>query len=309
MNNWFLLSLVAPILWALVNHIDRYMLFRYFRDKGVEALLAFSCLSSFLVLPFVALIYSEEIFSIPTSSYFILMLLGIFSSIAFYFYLKAVDTEEVSIVVPLFQMLPVITYVLSYFILGESLSLDQILYSLIIVIGAFILSVEIDIDKSFIIKKKVLFLVLASSLFYALNDVFFKKIALVEEFWVSVFWQYVGLFVFGLGLIIFSKKFKNAFWRMIKGLNLKFASINILSEVLFMLGGLATSYAFLLAPIVLVLVVGTYQPLFVFIFGIILTKFFPKYVLERVSRGHLIHRLISIFIIIIGSYFLYTSSN
>ncbi|MFA7285787.1 MAG: EamA family transporter [Candidatus Paceibacterota bacterium] len=309
MNNWFLLSLVAPILWAIVNHIDKYMLFRYFKEKGVEALLAFSCLSSIIVLPFILFFYSNEIFSIPIQYYFILILLGIFSSIAFYFYLKAVDTEEVSIVIPLFQLLPIITYVLSYFVLGESLTINQLLYSFIIVVGAFILSVEIDIDKSFIFKKKVLFLVIGSSFFYALNDVIFKKIALVEEFWVVVFWQYLGLFLFGFGLIIFSKKFKIAFKDMIMGLNFKFASINIFSEILFMLGGLATSYAFLLAPVVLVLVVGTYQPLFVFLFAILMTIFLPKYVMERISKGHIIHRLISIIIILIGSYLLYTTST
>lgn len=307
--NWFFLSLVAPVLWALVNHIDKYMLFRYFRDRGVESLLAFSCLSSVLVLPFVAFFYYDQIFHLPFFDYFILILLGFFSSIAFYFYLKAVDTEEVSIVVPLFQMLPVITYVLSYFVLGESLTIAQIFYSLIIITGALILSIEIDIDKSFIFKKRVILLVIASSFFYALNDVFFKKIALVEEFWVAVFWQYAGLFLFGIGLIVFSKRFRRAFKEMLQGLNVKFASINVLSEVLFMLGGLAISYAFLLAPIVLVLVIGTYQPLFVFIFGILLTKLFPKYVLERVSKGHMFHRLISIGIIIIGSYLLYTASN
>jgi len=51
--NWFLIALIAPIVWSIVNHIDKYMLSKYLKERGLGALLIFSALSSVIILPFV----------------------------------------------------------------------------------------------------------------------------------------------------------------------------------------------------------------------------------------------------------------
>lgn len=308
MSNWFFVALLGPMLWAIVNHIDKYMLHKHFHKNGVHTLMIFSCLSSFIVLP-ILLFFKQDVFSVGMSNVLFLVLLGFISAIAFFFYLKAVELEEISIVIPLFQLLPIFTYFLAFFILGESLAFPQIISALVIMFGAIILSIEIDIDHSFTFKKRALCLVAASSIFFALNDVLFKKIALTETFWTSVFWQYTGLFLFGIFLLLFSKKAQASFTQIKEKLDFKVLSFNILSEILYMIGNLASAFATLLAPVVLVLIVGSYQPIFVFIIAIIMTFMLPKIVTERISRGHIIHRTISIIIILVGSYFLYSSSN
>ncbi len=307
MTHWFFIALVGPVLWALVNHIDKYMLHKYFRSSGVYTLMIFSCISSVLVMP-VAFFVNKNIFLVDIYNILFLFLLGLLSAVAFFYYLKAVELEEISIVIPLFQLLPVFSYFLAYFILGESLSIPQVLSAFIIMLGAFMLSLEIDIDHSIIFKKRALALVALSSICFAFNDVLFKKIALQESFWASVFWQYAGLFVFGIFVIIFSKKGRKSFYEIIHHKDYKIFSLNILSEILYMTGNLASAFATLLAPVVLVLIVGSYQPLFVFIGAVIMTMLLPKIVTERVSKGHVIHRILCIIIIAIGSYFLYTSS-
>ena len=65
-----------------------------------------------------------------------------------------------------------------------------------ILIGIMLLSVEIDTDNKLKLKKKALYLVATSSFLFALNGVLFKKLALLDSFWVSIFWQYVGLTIF-----------------------------------------------------------------------------------------------------------------
>lgn len=309
MQNWFLIALIGPILWAIVNHIDKYMLFKYFKKHGVHSLMVFSCLSAVVVLPFVLYFFGFNVLDVPFVPILILLFCGLFSAVGFYFYLRAMDMEEVSVVVPLFQLIPVFTYFLAYFILGESLSNMQILSSVIIMIGAIILSVEIDIDHSFIIKKKALFLVAISSFSFALYDTLFKKIALTEDFWVSIFWQYLGIFIVGLVLVLFFKDYRQSFKHILFPFKLKFFSINILSEILYILGNIATNYATLFVPVFLVLIVGSYQSVFTFIIAVLMTIFLPKIITERISRGHVIHRVISIAIILLGSYFLYISSN
>jgi uncharacterized membrane protein len=309
MLNWFLIALIAPILWSIVNHIDKHILSKYQEGRGIGAILIFSSLSSIIVLPLVALFNFSKIFNISFNNVVWLLIVGFLGALAFYFYLKGMDIEEASIVIPLFQFDPIFGYILSYFILKESLSMSQILSSLLILLGILILSVEIDIDNKFKLKKRVLFLIATSSFLFALGGVVFKKLALVDSFWISIFWQYAGLTVFGILVLTFSKKFRQDFIAMITTPQLKVLSLNITSEVLYIIGGLANNFALLIAPVALVFVVNGYQSLFVFVAAILLTIFFPKFISEKISRKHFFHKLISIIIILIGSYFLYSTSH
>ena len=308
MTHWFFIALVGPVLWALVNHIDKYMLMKHLSSRGTHSLMIFSCLSAVFVLPVALWFRAEQIFNLDLISIIILLFCGFLSSAGFYFYLKAIDMEEVSIVIPLFQLLPVFSYFLAFFILGESLSLHQILASLLILLGAVVLSIEMDIDRSFNIKKKALLFVSVSSFSFALYDTLFKKVSGIDSFWTSSFWLYLGIFVSGLYLILRFENYRISLKEMIFPFKINFFSINLFSELLYILGNLATNYATLFAPVVLVLIVGSLQPVFAFLIAILMTLIIPKIITERISRGHVIHRLISILIILLGSYFLYISS-
>ncbi len=309
MHNWFLVALIAPILWSIVNHIDKYMLSKYLKDRGVGALLIFSALASIVILPFILYFYHEQLFDISMPDLAILILVGFLSVMAFYFYLKGMDEEEASIVIPLFQLVPVFGYFMGFFILGESLNTAQIFSSLLVISGIIILAIEIDIDNKVTLKGRVLGLVTASSFLFALHDTLFKKVAVTESFATAVFWQYVSLTISGLLILIFIKKYRNDFFSMFRSMGGKVLSWNIFSELLYMAGNLANNFATLLAPVAVVLVVSSYQPLFVFIIGIFLTLFLPHIAMERISTKHLFHKTVSILIILIGSYFLYSSSH
>ncbi len=309
MQNWFFIALIAPILWSIVNHIDKHILSKYQEGRGVSAILIFSSLSSVIILPFVGYFEKNEIFNVSPVDFFTLLAIGFISAMAFYFYLKAMDIEEASIVVPLFQFDPIFGYILSYFILNESLKTNQILSALLILFGIMILSIEVDVDNKFKFKKEAPLLVMYSSFLFALSGVLFKKLTIENSFWVSIFWQYVGLTLFGLIILIFVKKFRDDFVEMIKKPKANILTLNILSELLYILGGVANNFALLIAPVALVFVINSYQSLFVFITGIILTILFPKFVNEKISSKHLFHKLISILIILIGTYLLYSTSN
>ncbi|OGI74324.1 hypothetical protein A2737_02040 [Candidatus Nomurabacteria bacterium RIFCSPHIGHO2_01_FULL_41_71] len=309
MSNWFLVALIAPLLWSIVNHIDKYMLSKYLKDRGVGALLIFSALASAVILPFILFFYFDQLFNLRILDLLTLVLVGFLSVLAFYFYLRGMDEEEASIVIPLFQLIPVFGYFMGYFILGESLNTAQIFSSLLVISGIIILAIEIDVDNKVTIKGRVLALVMASSFFFALHDTLFKKVALTESFVTAVFWQYVSLTIVGLLILALIKKYREDFFSMFRQMGGKLLSFNIMSELLYIVGNLANNFATLLAPVAVVLVVSSYQPLFVFIIGIVLTIFLPHVAMEKISTKHLFHKSFSILIIIIGSYFLYYSSH
>ncbi len=98
MSNWFLIALIAPVLWSIVNHLDKYMLSKYLKDKGVGALLIFSAVSSIIILPFIGYIFRSEIFQISGGDLITLVFIGFLSAGAFYFYLSSMEKEEASVV-------------------------------------------------------------------------------------------------------------------------------------------------------------------------------------------------------------------
>ena len=72
----------------------------------------------------------------------------------------------------------------------------------------------------------------------------------------------------------------------------------------YMLGNLVTSYAYLLAPVALILLSQSFQPIFVFVIGIFLTIFFPKISVENIHTKNLWQKFFAIVITGIGTYLL-----
>jgi drug/metabolite transporter (DMT)-like permease len=64
--NQFLLSLIAPALWAVTNHFNKYLVTRFTRGAGIGAIVLFAALAGVAVLP-IALLFQESAFSIATS--------------------------------------------------------------------------------------------------------------------------------------------------------------------------------------------------------------------------------------------------
>lgn len=301
---WFYLALMAPLLWSVVNHIDKFLLSKYFKSGGVGALLIYSSLIALLVLPVVYAI-SPDVFDMAWQSMLTLLLVGILSALAVMFYLYAMNEDEASVVMPFFQTIPIYGMAMSYFFLGETLTSEQVAYSAVIVLGAVILSFDLSEDSGLIFKKKLVGFVLTSSFFYALYQVLFKVGALEEDFWVSLFWQHVGLLLVGLFLLAFVPRYRREFLSMVKDNSAAIFSLNIGSELLTIVGNSFVAYASLLAPVALVMTVELYQPAFVFLFGVLLTLYLPKIAKERIRGRHLVQKLSAIAVIFAGSYLLY----
>lgn len=70
--NWFFIALFAPALWSITNHIDKYLITKYFRGGGTGSLLIFSALIGFAVLPFILVIH-PQVFDIQTLNGYILL--------------------------------------------------------------------------------------------------------------------------------------------------------------------------------------------------------------------------------------------
>jgi len=310
MTNWFLIALLAPLFWSINTHFDKFILSKYSRGKGVGAVFLFSTFFSVIFSTVIFLFKYNEILSYSSFSNFVILLIpGFFVAFGFYFYLQSLKTEDSSVVVALYQLSPVFAYFLGYIFLGEILTLTQIFAAMVVLIGAGILSFDLEeIESKVSIKWTMVGFIALSALFFAFNDVLFKKFTIYEgSFVTSLFWQHLGIFIIGMSFFLFSRNFRQDFYTLLKVGKVKILTLNSLSEFFYVLGGLFSNLATLFVPVVLVLVVNTYQTVFTFLIGLSLTLLIPHIVTERISRKHLIQRISAIIIILLGSYFLYLS--
>lgn len=301
--NWFFLSISAPLLWAIVNHLDKLLLEKYFKRGGVPTLLIFSSIIGIVAAPFLFFL-SPNVLDISFLNFAILLVNGIFAGIALWLYLLALSEDEASIVVVFYQLIPVFGYVLGYFLLGEILTQKQLIAMALIILGAAVISFEIDQENKFKLRKKTAILMTLASLVYALDSVLFKLVAIKENFWTSLFWEYVALGFMGIVLLAVSS-YRKDFVNMIKTNSIGIFSLNILNEIIYIGGNFLFAYSYLLAPVALVLLVNSYQPLLVLLIGIFLTIFLPKLGTENIQIKHITQKICAVIIVGIGTYLLF----
>jgi len=302
---WFFIALGSVFLWSVVTYLDKYAIEHFIKNRGVGSLILFSALFAGIVIPIIAII-NPKVFSIPVTDIFLLCISGVLGSLAVIFYLYALEHEDTSLVIPLFQLIPIFSYILGYTFLKEGLSGKQIIAGLIVVTGAIILTLEIEEEKKIRLKIKPLILMVLSSLMFSIMDVLYKFISIDKDFWPTQFWHYAGLFIFGLFLYLFIKKYRLEFHRLIGSFPLTVFGINISGEILQASANIMNNFALLLAPVVMVTLVNAYMPLVVFLMGLTFTFIMPKFITERVSKKHLFHKSLAIGIVVIGSILLYT---
>ncbi len=299
MQLWFLLALLSPALWAISNHLDRYLSTRFVRDSGMGALIIISALFGIIVLPLIAII-QPSVFAISVLSASILIVGAIISILGILAYLYAIRDNDVSFVIPLFELIPVVSFVLGYIFLQESLTMIQALGSALIITGAVVLGLEFSGKITF--KYRLVCLMLIAVLGFSINGLLFKYVAQGEDFWISTFWSYVGLVISGIGFYMFVPSYRRDFKYTIRFSGAKVLSINFISESVTAIANIIVNYALLLAPIALVYTVNSLQSVFVLLYGALLTIFAPRIYKENFQRRILLQKILGIVVILVGAW-------
>lgn len=260
--NWFLIALIPPALWSVTNHLDKYLVSKFFKGGGVGTLMVFSSIIGLFVLPFIAFLHPEVL---AISKVGLLVALnGFIYLLAALPFFYALQKDEASVCVPIFQLVPVFTFVLAYFVLGETLTKTQILGGILIVAASVFISLDLKNLRKVKIKKDVLGLMAIASLLYSLNFMFFKFFALESNLWFTMFWEYVGFAVFALLIMVFVKSYRKQFLEVLKNNKVTVLSLNGLNEIINLIAKGVFNYASLLTPITLTWIVNGFQPFFVF---------------------------------------------
>ena len=304
--NWFFFALLAPVMWAVVNVADKYLVAKFSEQEKERSSGGLVLFSSFIALIIALLIkfFVPNISNISTIDKFLLIITGIFTLVWVILYLFTLETEDISTVAPWFLMIPIFGFIFGYMFFGETLSGKQIIGSLITLFGVLMISLDFSDGKKRNWKKPAFYMITAC-LLVAISGVIFKFVTIEGNFWVSSFWEYLGLGGSGLFIFIFFPKYRIQFLKMLNTGGKTIFTVNLITEVMTIGGNLLTNFALLLAPVTMVYLVGSFQPAMVLFLTLLCTRFWPHIAKENTDKYVLFPRITAVGIMIIGSIILF----
>ena len=290
-----LLAALSPLIWAVVNHIDKYAVEKYMHGRDPGALILFTGLAAYVMGAAVYLFGHVHLLPLRTA---ILMIGGgamlIFSYIP---YLYAMAKDEASNVAPLFQLITPLSYIFALIFLGEHVGFLPSVAGALIFFGALTLSFDF---KRFRFKRRSFLLMLLASVMIAGNVVIFKFFALETSFWATAFYDLVGAALGGTLLFLCVGRYRRTFIAVIRQHRHNVVGVNLLAEILSILSRLINGFVSLLLPIAVVQFVNGLQPLFIMVIGILLTVFLPNISKESIDKKALLQKGAAVILMIAG---------
>jgi drug/metabolite transporter (DMT)-like permease len=294
---WLLYAFSGPLLWAISTHIDKFLVDKYFKHSDTAVLIVFTAFLGVFALP-VIWAFEPKVLALPWLATGVMTVSGILYMGAMLFYLRAIQHEEASVVAPLFQANILFTFLLGLIFLHEVPRWFQLLGAALVVSGAMGLSMDRHLRLGSF-KPRLVLLMCAATIVLALSSVVFKFFAVHDEFWSTTFWTFVGEGLFGAAIMAVPK-YRKQFTALFRGNPGAVVGVNAANEMINLGGGLGVRYASLLAPVGLVSAISATSTFFVFLFGILLTLFFPKLGREDLSARNLAQKAVGGLLIMAG---------
>lgn len=305
-QSWFLMALVPPLLYAVTIHIDRNLLGIYFKEGGVGTLVLVSSLLSIIPIPFFLWIDSS-VLSVGIEHMPTLACAGLLNVVLIWFYLRAMNDDEPTVVIIFYSLVPVLGFVFGYFILDETITHVQLIAMATIICGTALVSFKIGDKNKISLRAGTLVNMIIACTCWALEMTILKKVALEENMWRSLFWEHSMMVIIGILVFIFVPKYRHHFMVALRSNSKAILSLNATNEILYIIGNVVGAFASMKAPVALVLLAQPFQSIFVFGIAVFLTMYFPHLTEEKADFKHTLQKLLAICVTGIGTYLLLTS--
>ncbi len=295
--SWILFALIANVLFAVSNLFDKFLI-----EKRVRDPLALTILGGWIdLLAAVTIVLIHGLFLNGTWQIAVLVLAGIFVEMALIPYFKALSLEDASRISPLFQSMPVFVLLLSSVFLKEELTHRQLLGYLLILSGGFIVSLE-KTDAGILKIRTAFWWVLLASILWALPAVMFKFVIVSQNFWDALAWEFIGV---SIGATILFFLYSSRVLAQVRDIRAGTWAILNINELIYIVGRMSNFYAIMLGVVSLVAVLGGTIPLFVFLFGLMLSIWFPEIIKEDITRASVVAKIAAIALVSCGLWFIH----
>lgn len=299
-----ILTLVASFIWSITSHIDKYALCKIDNfNSSLKTMLIFSTLIVGIIFSPIWLIKLKLNIIIDLNILIIIFISSICYLLSIFFYFKALEKNETSIVVSMFQLVPIFSYILSRIFFKEILTIKELIGAIIIILSAMIISYDFNNCNN---KTKTIALIymIFSSMFEALYYFTFEISMRNSTFELCSFWHQLFFLLIGI-ILINIKSYKNSFSYILKEKGKKFINLNLFNELLNFIANLMVNFANLFIPIAIANTLSSFQGVFVFFVGIIGTIFFPTFIFEDLNLEIIIQKLICILLSLVGIFIMF----
>lgn len=292
------LGIVAAFFWSLTNIVDKYLTTKYAPEGNVTGILLLSCFFPVVLLP-VAYFYGKINFD---SSATPLIISGWLMVAWIYFYLRALTLDDASVVMTILVVTPVFSLLISNLILGEWVTNLQLFGGALTLFGAMIVSYNFSHGG---FQYPLLVYSLCAAVVMALMLTLFKfGTPGTADVWQSIFWRSFGMISAGIFVIITITNAKSDFINFVREHTIAGLGLNSVNELLTLAGDTLFAIAILFAPIALIQVTESYQPIFIILITLLLARFGLTSVQESYSKYEIIRKGAGIAIVLIGSIFI-----
>lgn len=277
--DWFFLALAATLIWAVCAIIVKFVRVNHIKSSaGYIVITAPTCFIGLILLFFGPL-------HIPSSKMVIYILINAIITLAGYWiYLVALHKEEISRVITLFGIKPVIVLLLATVFLKEVLSFKDYLAFPLVVMGSILIAVK---KKEKFKVSQGITLTLISIVLLSIGSIFLKLAAEVDFVSMMIIRWFIMFFII-VAFFAFSKKVRKKTYEDIKQLNKKKLSLVYIAEFLGAVGMVLTYLAIQRGPVSLVNLVQSTEGLFVIVLAVLLSIFIPKILKEEITKKRLL---------------------
>lgn len=309
--------LCAAFAYAVMNYLDEWQIRRLSRDATPEGeevdsigILVITSGSFGLIVAFgfatTAMVTGQFDTLFTSGSKLIFQIMGvgaieIIYLIPYYYATKRSSTLEAA---PLFQSIPVISLVVGLLFFKEVPPAVHIAGGIAIVGGGFLLNL---VPGTLKLDLRTIGLMLGASTLIAFEYFLFKDAVETDRFIAAGFWNGIGMALTGLTIFIVWPPYRRQFTAFAFPQNGKkrdrlSIALQLVNEVADAFSGLATQFASVIGPSVLVVSsLNAYQPVFILIIGAILAKGGSRAHAAQLKGGEFYKKFIAIALIALGT--------
>lgn len=292
-----LLSVLSYFFDAVANHFDKFLVTKV-TTKPINITIfsgIFTCIIGLVI--YVAGGFS----SVDLKSALIVFISGVFTELILLAYFKALSLERASLVVPLFQFIPVFVLVLSYFLLGEHLKPAQLLGGAIVVTGGLILSLQRSKQKKMNISRAFWYM-MAACLCSAFGIVLFKLGSVDTGFWQAI--PYEGFGMLFCTTLLYGFSARKSVKKEFKKINIKGYLLLASEEGFVLVSRYMRYFATFFIPVSVISILLGLQPLFAVLISVVFSRRFPSIIQNEFKTPELVAKVGTMAVMLVGVVFI-----
>ncbi len=297
-----ILSVIAAVVYAATNHVDKYLVSKVVKNADYRSLVLISSLIAGGMMAIIYLFVCGFSVEFDFAGIAVLFANSVLYIMALIFYYESLSRDDTTIVIIMEQLLPVFVLILSpLFLPNQSIAPVQLAGGMITTLAAVLVTYEPNKKKFNRHQLVTLALMAATSILSALWFIIERRVNLDHDFNQTTFWSNLTLFAVGMIILVFVPSYRSALQKILKTSGAKVVGLNLANELLNSFSMVLTTFAGTLAPVALTLfAVQGVQPFAVMAIGALLTRFLPKIGKENVTKKVVVMRLVVMVLCLVG---------